>query len=325
MSVNTCPLCGERSGSSSALRDHTWRAHSACHHCGEQFDDKETLYVHWLAVHDNELSRMDHKQAESEVGALTFGDRLAHQGPSAALGGLRRRRVLLAGGTAIAGGVAALGGVFGGSSDTNNDGTRGGESNGQTGAVAAAPILSNPDEYRYPTMGTADTDVTVTYFGSWKCPYCAQFSTGFLSTLVTEYVESEKITLEFRNLAYIDGKPFLGSDAPAAGHAGLAVWQTDPESYWAYHEYVLENQPPESKAWATADKLVSFARKAGVNEPSVVRTAVQEERYEEELRATTEAAEQAGVDGTPTLLIDGTTVSPFEEKQTRQRIEDAIA
>ena len=325
MTMNTCPVCNDRSHSSGAVRDHAWKAHRACHHCGTQLDDKETLYTHWLAVHGDELPRKDRKMAESEIGSLTFADRLTHQGPVTALGGLRRRTVLLAGGTVISGGTAALGGIFNRSSGRDNNGTSDAESTGQTGTVATAPIPSAPDEYRYATMGSADTDATVTYFGSWKCPYCARFSTDFLSTLVTEYIESGKIALKFRNLSYINGKAFLGPDAPAAGRAGLAVWNNDPDSYWAYHEYVLQNQPPESKTWGTADTLVSFGREAGVDDPSVIRTAIQEKQYEEALRATSQAAAQAGINGTPTLLIDGTTVSPFKEDRTRQLIEDAIA
>lgn len=152
----------------------------------------------------------------------------------------------------------------------------------------------------------------------------AQFSTEMLSQLVTDYVEPGTIALEFRNLAYIGGDPFLGPDAPAAGQAGLAVWNTDPASYWTFHEYVFRNQPPESDQWATAERLVEFAQAAGVSETASIRTAIQENQYDDALRATDRAASDTGVDATPTLLIDGTTVNPLgNEERTRQLIEDA--
>jgi protein-disulfide isomerase len=173
-------------------------------------------------------------------------------------------------------------------------------------------------------MGSADAEVTVTYFGSWKCPYCAQFSTGMLSQLVTDYVDPGTITLEFRDLAYIGGEPFLGPDAPAAGQAGLAVWNAEPASYWSFHEYVFQNQPPEREQWATAEQLVEFARSAGVSKTEAVRTAIQENQYEDALRATGRAASDSGVNSTPTLLIDGTTINPLgNEDRTRRLIEDA--
>ena len=325
MAPTTCPVCDEQFNASGSTRDHAWAAHQACHYCGEQVDNKETLYTHWLAVHSEELSRSDHKRAESAVGPLTFTDRLAQQGAAAAVGGLRRRTFLLGGGTAAIGGAAIVGVVFDRMGDKNGNETRTGTTTSKTGSVSAAPIPSSVNNHDYAVAATGDADVTVTYFGSWKCPYCGQFSAEFLPTLISDYVESGEITLEFRNLTYIDGDPFLGPDAPAAGQAGLAIWNEYPESYWAYHEYLFRNQPPENKRWATADNLVSFAQKAGVPDPSVIRTAIQDGKYEDQLRATSQAAAAAGIDGTPTLLVEGTPVSPFEKERTRRLIEDEIS
>lgn len=318
----TCPVCDEQFSASGIVRTHAWEMHNACHYCGEQFDDEKHLYTHWLTSHPDVLSQVDYKRAEAVVDSRTFAERLSNHGISAAVGGLRRRTVLLAGGAAIVGGAAAVGTSLikgGEGGDTSNNGNQGTEPD------VTAPVPPSPDDHRYAVAGTADADVTVTYFGSWKCPYCARFGTDFLPTLVTDYVDPGKITLEYRNLTYLNGKPFQGPDAPAAARAGLAVWNNTPKSYWAYHESVMANQPPESKQWATADRLTSFAQTAGVPDPSVVRTAIQETKYDDALRATSTAATEAGVQGTPILLVDGTRVSPFKKDQTRRLIEEAIA
>ena len=257
MTAHTCPICTDQFETAGAARDHTWNAHSACHYCGEQLRNEtdERLYRHWLAAHPDDLSRVDYKRADTAVDSLTFSERLSEGGVGAAVGGLTRRQLLLAGGSAATAGV-----VIGATALSNNTSTEpdgGANTGGDAGAVATAPIPDSPSEFRYATMGSADADVTVTYFGSWKCPYCAQFGTGMLSQLVMDYVEPGTIALEFRNLAYFGGDPFLGPDAPAAGQAGLAVWNTDPASYWAFHEYVFRNQPPESDQWATTERLVS--------------------------------------------------------------------
>lgn len=229
-------------------------------------------------------------------------------------GGFSRRRVLVAGGSSLA---TVLAGCSGGSN--------GGDSTDTGDSVASAPVPSSPSDYGYAVMGTGDADLTVTYFGSWKCPYCAQFGNDFLGQLIADYVAPGEVAIEFRNMAYISGQPFLGPDAPAAGRAGLAVWNNEPESYWAYHEYVFRNQPPEDEQWATADKLVTFAEAAGVSDPSVIRAAIDQQNYEDPLHATDDAAAEAGVEGAPTLVIDGTTINPLgSEDQTRQLIEDAL-
>lgn len=211
-------------------------------------------------------------------------------------------------------GILALSGCLGG-------GNEGSATTPTDGAVANAPIPSDPTSFTYATMGSANQP-TVTYYGNWKCPYCAQFSTGFLADIVSDYVEPDDINLRFRGLAYIDGEPFLGADAPRAAQAGLAVWNVDPDTYWRYHEYVFANQPPEGKSWATTDKLVLFAEQAGVTETEQIRTKLQNQAYESPVRKTSKAAADAGVSGTPALVIDGETVNPLsDEQRTRTLIE----
>ena len=222
-----------------------------------------------------------------------------------------RRRLL------TSGGILALSGCIGGGN--------GGSQNTDTDAgVAEAPIPNDPSSATYATAGSADRP-TVTYYGNWKCPYCAEFSGGFLGDIVTDYVKPGDISLRFRALAYIDGKPFLGPDAPRAAQAGLAVWNVDPATYWRYHENVFANQPPERETWATTDKLVSFAEQAGVAETEQLRTALESQKYEMPVRETTQAAADVGVSGTPALVIDDETVNPLsDEQRTRTLIEQFV-
>lgn len=170
---------------------------------------------------------------------------------------IRRRQLLGVLGSAATIGLAGCLGTTGSSGESANTSSRGST---VEGPVANAPLPKNPSAYTYATMGRENRP-TVTYYGSWKCRYCAQFSTGFLKEIVTDYVESGTVSLTFRALAYINGQPFLGPDAPRATRAGLAVWNVDPETYWEYHEYVFANQPPESKQWATTEQLITFAKR----------------------------------------------------------------
>ncbi|WP_181687117.1 DsbA family protein [Halorhabdus salina] len=190
--------------------------------------------------------------------------------------------------------------------------------------VTNAPIPSNPDEYTYAMMGSGDAPVTVTYIGNWKCPYCADFSTGSLGTLVSDYVEPGSIDLRYRTLSYTSRGPFLGPDAPRAARAGLAVWHTDPDRYWTFHEHVMRSQPPESEQWATTDKLVRFAKEAGVDDSESIRTALEDGEYDQAVRKTTQAASDAGVRGTPAIVVGGQAVNALQTDQVRSLIDEAI-
>lgn len=244
-----------------------------------------------------------------------------------------RRRLLAAGGVVALGGCSALS-SSGDSSDGEN-GTGDGDGNGSGtptasptaspagSPVADAPISEQPGEYTYAAMGT--TGPVVTYFGNWKCPGCAEFSTGFLGEIVREYIDPEDLRLRFRGVAYRpNGDPWMGPDAPRAARAGLAVWNVDPDSYWPYHEQVFAEQPPEDEEWATADRLAEFARAAGVDNVEEVRSQVESGQYEDPLQSSADEAEST-IEGVPTLLIDGETVVPTEDKQRTRELLDQTA
>lgn len=224
---------------------------------------------------------------------------------------LTRRRLL-----GVSGLLALSGCLGGGNEESSNTET--------DGRVANAPVPSDPSSYTYATAGPADRP-TVTYYGNWKCPYCADFSTSFLNDIVADYVAQGDINLRFRALAYINGEPFLGADAPRAARAGLAVWNMNPKTYWRYHEYVFAEQPSERERWATTDKLVSFAERAGVTETKQIRTKLQNQVYEAPVRKTSQAATDAGISGTPALLIDGETVNPLSDQQRTRNLIEQLA
>lgn len=233
------------------------------------------------------------------------------------------RRELLA-----ASGALAVAGCTGGE-DADGSPTDDGGTATVDDPFGLVPIPDDP-ETTYARAGTGGP--TITYVGNWKCPFCAMFSTGEadrpvlpLGEIVTEYVVPGDLTLVYRGLAYGgNGEPFLGPDAPRATRFALAVWRVAPDVYWRYHDHVMANQPPESERWATLDRLATFAREAGVPDDAVAtareRTAAGTDGSAVE--ATTSYAADVGVGGTPTLVIDGGTYSPFDPPETRGALSD---
>lgn len=241
----------------------------------------------------------------------------------------RSRRAVLG---SLAGASAALAGCSGLiGDDGDGDSSPGGGSPSPApmeSAAANAPIPDNPGERTYETMGTGGKPIT--YFGNWKCPYCAEFAVGSsnvlsLSTIVTEYVEPGDVQLTYRSLAYgPEGDPFLGEDAPRATRAGLSVWAREPASYWPYHEYVMANQPSEEETWATTDRLVSFAEEANVQATQGLREDIENGRFEDAARASTQAFQDAGAEGTPNLVIGDGVYNPFEPEKTRSALDEYV-
>jgi len=223
----------------------------------------------------------------------------------------RSTRRAFIGGLAVTGttGLAGCSGLFGGDSNP----------------VANAPIPDNPGQYTYETMGSSDAPVSGAFVTNWKCPHCSTFSTGFLGTIVEEYVEPGDVILEHRALAYSGQNPWMGEDAPRAAEAGLAVWRTDPASYWEYHEHVMANQGNPRDTWATTDRLVGFAEDVGVSNVEAVRTAIEDRTYEQTVRSTASALGRAGITSTPALVIEGEVFNALNKSAVKTALDETTS
>lgn len=217
------------------------------------------------------------------------------------------------------------GGSDGGSDQTPQDASPEYPVRTPDGPVVGARTPPNPSNYPYATMGAGNAPVNVEFFGSWKCPFTREFVRQRFGDIVERYVQPGDVQITFRALAYQNGEPFLGQDAPRATRAGLAVWNADPQSFWEYFATVFASQPPERAAWATEEQLVAFVEAAGVDGVERVRSEIASNERSSRVRATTSAAADRGIDTIPRLVIDGEVYAPnLEWEAVLDALDDAV-
>ncbi|WP_144800007.1 DsbA family protein [Halorubrum depositum] len=188
--------------------------------------------------------------------------------------------------------------------------------------VPSSSLLEERPRQRYPTLGTADT--TVTLYGNWKCPYTQEFVNEQFDDLVDDFVATGDVSVEFRNVAYVDGEPYLGEDAPRATEAGLAVWDIDPSSFWDYFAYVFANQPQGRFEWATTDNLVRFAEHADVDGLDQIRQAIRSRTYNRSVEQSAERADGLEITTVPRVAYgDSVTAPTVDPESTREQFERA--
>ncbi len=81
-------------------------------------------------------------------------------------------------------------------------------------------------------LGSADAPVTMIVFGDYQCPFCAKFFKETESLIVKNYVETGKVKMVFKDLA------FLGPESIAAAEASECA--RDQQKYWQYHDALYE-------------------------------------------------------------------------------------
>lgn len=272
MTEYECPVCGNGFGAAGAVRQHAWDTHNACHHCGDRFEDRERLYVHWLTTHDEALSKTDRKRAEREIGALTFRDRLTHQGPGAALGSLSRRKVLLGGGAALTSGVVAWSALQGGSDERRR--TAGaGEGGTEVGATATEATFTTIGGEKKQLSAYRGTKVMLWVFATW-CPSCQRGARALQETNET-FQDVEILALKTHGNAGYSGpsvSEFAQQYAPDVVNADNWVWgdlsrestrvwnpQNRPDIYFLIDEEGTIRAVSGAPA-ATINRIVRFAQ-----------------------------------------------------------------
>jgi protein-disulfide isomerase len=197
-------------------------------------------------------------------------------------------------------------------------------------AVSSAPTSPAPTLVAVPASETAAGDglgriqvpllgaargpetakVTVVEFSDFQCPFCSRVLPT-LEQLQKEY--PSQVRIFFRHFPL----PFHPNAAPAAEAAVAAEAQG---KFWEMHDKLFANQKDLS-----APSLEAYAQQIGLDLPKF-RAALQSHAGKARVNTDAELGRQIGVEGTPTLFLNGRLVAgaqPIEE--FRRVVDDEIA
>ncbi len=182
----------------------------------------------------------------------------------------------------------------------------------------ATPGLASAQATDYRILGSPDAPVEMVIYSDFECPYCRNFALVALPAIVAEFVHSGRLRIRYAYfpLATIHRNSVMA--AKAAHCAGLA------DRFWSFHDYVYVRQPEWSGELAPDDLWIGFAENLGIDMEEFAACLGWEETHaavENDLRE----ALGLGATGTPTVVLDGESVSGISSYETlRQEILAAI-
>ncbi len=164
-------------------------------------------------------------------------------------------------------------------------------------------------------LGKADAPVTIVEYASLTCPHCASFHANVLPVLKTEYIDTGKVKLIFRDFPL---------DQLALAAAGIARC-AGPERYYSFLEVMFSQQ----RAWASAPDpraaLTQIARLGGMSTEQVDNCLTDQAVSDYILNSRLEGNQKFNVNSTPTLIVNGKTLAGVPSIDELRKLIDGLA
>jgi protein-disulfide isomerase len=151
-------------------------------------------------------------------------------------------------------------------------------------------------------VGAADAPVTVEIYFDYMCPACGAFEAangGELDRLVAEGVAR----IELRPIAFLDEQSSGTEYSTRSASAVAVVADAAPDRVWDFHTALYGHQPSEGSEGLSDEQIADIAADVGV--PADVVDRFTDGTYRPWVASVTRDAFGSGVQGTPTVKIDG--------------------
>lgn len=154
-------------------------------------------------------------------------------------------------------------------------------------------------------LGDPKAPVTILEYGDYQCPWCSKFALEVEPSIRSEYIESGKVKMIYRNFAFLGPESFVAAEA--------AECAKDQGKFWAYHDeiYKLEHQDgAENNGNLTSAFFLKIAKSLGLDEKSFTE-CVTAKKYASKVQQDLDGGGVIGVNGTPAVFINNKQIGGF--------------
>ncbi len=201
--------------------------------------------------------------------------------------------VLAVGGLVIAGLVVAIAAVAFNAASHNDSGAGNGNLVVPANLTATGAI----------PIGRSGAPATVEIYLDYMCPACGKFEQANAGEL-DRLIQAGTAKVELRPISFLDRTSQGTRYSTRAANAMATVADRTPDKVWAFSVALYANQPQEGTRGLSDQQIADVAARAGVRQDVI--DAFGESAFEPWVAKVTEAAFGSGVQGTPTVKINGT-------------------
>ncbi len=158
-------------------------------------------------------------------------------------------------------------------------------------------------------LGNPDAPITIIEYASMTCPHCAHFTDDVLPAIKKKWIDAGKVKLVLRDFPLDD----------EAVHASMIARCAPPDRFYAYIDTFFADQAQWVEASNYQAELARLAELGGMSKAQVDKCLNDKALENQVLASRLAAANQLGVNATPTFFINGTkftgepTVAAFDQ------------
>ena len=154
--------------------------------------------------------------------------------------------------------------------------------------------------------GDPNAKVRIDVFVDFQCPACMNYTQTVEKQVMDNYVASSKVYYVVRQFPFIDDNSATKESTQAANAAMCAAEQ---ERFWDYHDMLFTNWNGENAGNFTDRRLTAFAEALKLD-MNAFNTCFKEDRYQTQIQQDKSEGKAMGVNGTPSVFVNGKIVAP---------------
>lgn len=151
------------------------------------------------------------------------------------------------------------------------------------------------------SIGNPDAKVVVEAYEDFLCSHCGEFTAQVEPRLFDEYVKTGKVRFVYRTF------PLQGFEPGASIAANAAMCAADQNQFWQMHDQLFASQN-KGMSFYEPENLSKTAEALGMNR-SQFNDCLNGLKYSSEIRQTVSEGSALGVQGTPSIFVNGTLLS----------------
>ena len=165
----------------------------------------------------------------------------------------------------------------------------------------------------WPSMGDVYAPIVMVEYSDFTCPFCISFWENTFPEIKEKYIDTGKVRFVHKNF-------IIGMGVEAAEAAYCAAEQG---AFWEYHNLLMERSSLDIEIWPETSVHRRYANGLGINADKLI-DCLEKRRYRDMVAVSNMEALTAGMEGTPTFVINGIFIPGAEPFSVFEEIFEKI-